>query len=366
MNAYAPLAGVKVLDLGILVPAALTSGRLAALGADVVKVEQPPRGDRIRLIPPYGDDGQSPQHMAQNWGKRSIGVDVKSDEGRELILALIAAADVVVENQLAGFWARVGIDFAALRTQRPELIVCSVTGFGQDGQLVPTARPRPEHRRAGRRAHRRLEGRPTAPRRGLHQLGQRARHAVRRHGGVRGAGVGPLRRPRRMDRRVVLGRVGRVAPHRTGDEHTDERAVLAAQYTVAGAVHDVSGQRRPPGPAWDARTQVLAPVLRRNRKGGPDQVPRWCRNRLRRRRHAATRGTGDRVREGHVRRVAATLHRLGRPWRPRVRRSRAHGDRALRRPQDHRGSARRVAAGHDRGPMVGQRWPRRQWTGPAA
>jgi alpha-methylacyl-CoA racemase len=133
MKPYAPLDGVKVLDLGILVPAALTSGRLAALGADVVKVEQPPRGDRIRLIPPYGDDGQSPQHMAQNWGKRSIGVDVKTAEGRELILALIAAADVVVENQLAGFWARVGIDFAVLRTQRPELIVCSITGFGQDG-----------------------------------------------------------------------------------------------------------------------------------------------------------------------------------------------------------------------------------------
>lgn len=133
MNAYSPLAGVKVLDLGILVPAALTSGRLAALGADVVKVEQPPGGDRIRLIPPYGDDGRSPQHMAQNWGKRSIGVDVKTPEGRDLILALISAADVVVENQLAGFWARVGVDFAALRVQRPELIVCSITGFGNTG-----------------------------------------------------------------------------------------------------------------------------------------------------------------------------------------------------------------------------------------
>jgi alpha-methylacyl-CoA racemase len=133
MNVYSPLTGVKVLDLGILIPAALTSGKLAALGADVVKVEQPPRGDRIRVIPPYGDDGRSPQHMAQNWGKRSIGLDVTTEEGRDLILQLISVADVVVENQLAGFWARVGVDFAELRVRRPELIVCSITGFGQTG-----------------------------------------------------------------------------------------------------------------------------------------------------------------------------------------------------------------------------------------
>jgi alpha-methylacyl-CoA racemase len=133
MGSYEPLRGVKVLDLGILVPAALTSGKLAALGADVVKVEQPPIGDRIRLIPPYADDKRSPQHMAQNWGKRSIGVDVRTTEGRNLLLQLISVADVVVENQLAGFWAEHGVDFARLREQRPELIVCSITGFGQTG-----------------------------------------------------------------------------------------------------------------------------------------------------------------------------------------------------------------------------------------
>ena len=130
---YQPLSGVKVLDLGILIPAALTSGKLAALGADVVKVEQPPRGDRVRLVPPFGDDGQSPQHMGQNWGKRSIGLDVRTPEDREVIIALAQQADVIVENQLAGFWAAQGIDFAALRRERPALIVCSVTGFGQTG-----------------------------------------------------------------------------------------------------------------------------------------------------------------------------------------------------------------------------------------
>lgn len=133
MTVYAPLRGVRVLDLGILVPAALTSGKLAALGADVVKVEQPPHGDRIRLIPPFADDLKSPQHMAQNWGKRSIGVDARTDSGRQVLLRLIGAADVVIENQLAGFWAGLGIDFAALRERRPELVICSITGFGQTG-----------------------------------------------------------------------------------------------------------------------------------------------------------------------------------------------------------------------------------------
>lgn len=133
MTAYLPLSGVKVLDLGILVPAALTSGKLAALGADVVKVEQPPLGDRIRVVPPFAEDGRSPQHMSQNWGKRSIGIDVLNPEGKAEILALIAAADVVVENQLAGFWKEHGVDFAAIRGERPELVVCSVTGFGQTG-----------------------------------------------------------------------------------------------------------------------------------------------------------------------------------------------------------------------------------------
>jgi crotonobetainyl-CoA:carnitine CoA-transferase CaiB-like acyl-CoA transferase len=132
-DGYTPLRGVKVLDLGILVPAALTSGKLAALGADVVKVEQPPVGDRIRLIPPYAEDGRSPQHMAQNWGKRSIGLDARTPEGRNALLELIAVADVVVENQLAGFWAEQGVDFAQLRKQRPELVICSITGFGQTG-----------------------------------------------------------------------------------------------------------------------------------------------------------------------------------------------------------------------------------------
>ncbi|MGE0881092.1 MAG: CaiB/BaiF CoA transferase family protein [Acidimicrobiia bacterium] len=130
---YRPLAGVKVLDLGILIPAALTSGKLAALGADVVKVEQPPGGDRVRNIAPYEGDGESPHHMSQNWGKSSIALDARDPDDLQTIVALARKADVIVENQLAGFWLGVGLDFAALRRERPELVVCSVTGFGQTG-----------------------------------------------------------------------------------------------------------------------------------------------------------------------------------------------------------------------------------------
>ena len=131
--AYRPLRGVKVLDLGILIPPALTTAKLAALGADVVKVELPGSGDRARHIPPLGPDGQSPQFTAQARGKRSIALDLRTDEGRATFLELAAVADVIVENQLAGAWQRMGVDLAALRGERPALIICSITGFGQTG-----------------------------------------------------------------------------------------------------------------------------------------------------------------------------------------------------------------------------------------
>jgi alpha-methylacyl-CoA racemase len=130
---YRPLEGVRVLDLGILIPPALTTAKLAALGADVVKIEEPPAGDRIRSIPPYHDDGESPQHMAQNWGKRSIALDLRDPGDRAVFLRLAEVVDVIVENQLAGSWQKLGIDFAELRRRRPELVVCSITGFGQTG-----------------------------------------------------------------------------------------------------------------------------------------------------------------------------------------------------------------------------------------
>ena len=133
---YRPLQGVRVLDIGILLPAALTSVKLVALGADVVKVELPGVGDRLRYAPNLAPDGTSAQHMTQNRGKRSIALDLRQPDDQALFLELADRADVIVENQHPGFWAKQGIDFAAMRAKRPELIVCSVTGFGQTGPLA--------------------------------------------------------------------------------------------------------------------------------------------------------------------------------------------------------------------------------------
>lgn len=129
---YAPLRGVRVLDLGRLIPPALATQRLAALGADVVKVESPGRGDYIDQVPPIVA-GHSAVHMTHNPGKRSIHLDLHQPADRTVFFELVGVADVIVENGRPGAWQAAGIDFGALRKQYPKLIVCSITGFGQTG-----------------------------------------------------------------------------------------------------------------------------------------------------------------------------------------------------------------------------------------
>ena len=129
---YAPLAGVRVLDMSRLIPGGLATRRLADLGADVVKVEEPGRGDYLRSIPPLVN-GIGFMHEFYNRGKRSIALDIHNPEDRAIFDRLAAVADVIVEVSRPGRYAELGIDFAAMRRARPELVVCSVTGFGQDG-----------------------------------------------------------------------------------------------------------------------------------------------------------------------------------------------------------------------------------------
>jgi crotonobetainyl-CoA:carnitine CoA-transferase CaiB-like acyl-CoA transferase len=123
---------VRVLDIGKLIPPALTTQRLAALGADVVKVETPGRGDYIDRVPPFYA-GHSPIHMTHNAGKRSIHLDITTPADRAIFLDLVAVADVIVENSRPDAWKAAGIDFAELRRTYPHLIVCSISGFGQTG-----------------------------------------------------------------------------------------------------------------------------------------------------------------------------------------------------------------------------------------
>ena len=135
---YRPLEGIKVLDISRLYPGALTTKKLADLGADVVKVEEPGRGDYIRTIPPTVD-GKGVLHVLLDPGKRSIALDLKQAEDLDTFLRLAAVADVLVESARPGRYKEMGIDFAALRRARPQLVVCSVSGFGQTGPLAPLA-----------------------------------------------------------------------------------------------------------------------------------------------------------------------------------------------------------------------------------
>lgn len=119
----APLAGVRVIDLGILLPGPVCALHLAWLGADVLKVE-PPGGDPGRRL--Y--DGAF--FDTYNRGKRSIALDLKTQAGRETLLTLAARADIVVENFRPGVADRLGVGAAALRAVNPALIHCAITGFG--------------------------------------------------------------------------------------------------------------------------------------------------------------------------------------------------------------------------------------------
>lgn len=126
------LAGVRVLDFSQAVAGPLATRVLASLGADVVKVEIP-TGDLVRGMAVH--EGFSAMFAHSNGGKRGISVDLKSDEGMGIVRALSTVCDVVFENWRPGVAARLGLDYAALSAGRPELIYCSVSGYGQEGPL---------------------------------------------------------------------------------------------------------------------------------------------------------------------------------------------------------------------------------------
>jgi crotonobetainyl-CoA:carnitine CoA-transferase CaiB-like acyl-CoA transferase len=129
-----PLAGVRVLDLSRVLAGPYATMVLGDLGADVIKVEHPDRGDDTRHWgPPFAGEGEareSAYFLAINRNKRSIGVDLKDAEGLGRIKHLAAGADVVIENWRRGALERLGLGYDALRETNPGLIYCSITGFG--------------------------------------------------------------------------------------------------------------------------------------------------------------------------------------------------------------------------------------------
>jgi crotonobetainyl-CoA:carnitine CoA-transferase CaiB-like acyl-CoA transferase len=130
-----PLQDVRVLDLTRLLAGATATRKLADLGAEVVKVEEPGRGDYLRTIPPFVE-GEGLMHRVLNRGKKSVALDYRTDAGRATLDRLALAADVLVEVSRPGRLAEFGIDLADLRRRHPALVVCSVSAYGQTGPLA--------------------------------------------------------------------------------------------------------------------------------------------------------------------------------------------------------------------------------------
>jgi crotonobetainyl-CoA:carnitine CoA-transferase CaiB-like acyl-CoA transferase len=126
------LGHIRVLDFTQFLSGPYCTQILGDLGAEVIKIE-PPEGDSSRTVPPHFVADDSAYFLAINRNKRSIVIDLRRPEGRDLALALAARADVVVENFRPGVMARLGLGYEALAAQNKALVLCSISGFGQDG-----------------------------------------------------------------------------------------------------------------------------------------------------------------------------------------------------------------------------------------
>ncbi|WP_255149857.1 CaiB/BaiF CoA transferase family protein [Halorarius halobius] len=133
------LDGVRVLDLTRLLPGPYASQLLADAGADVVKVEDTGTGDYARHMPPTTDAGHGAVFDAVNRGKRSVAIDLKSDDGLEAFYRLVEDADVVFEQFRPGVVDRLGVDYETLREYNDDLVYCSLSGYGQNGPLAEQA-----------------------------------------------------------------------------------------------------------------------------------------------------------------------------------------------------------------------------------
>ena len=250
-----PLAGVTVLDLSRLLPGGFCSCLLADFGADVIKVEDIGAGDYMRWAPPHyeGADESSggALFLALNRGKRSIRIDLKSERGAEVLLALVRDADVLLESFRPGVMDRLGVGYERLRQENPGLVYCSITGYGQDGPYrdraghdinylalggllgltgesggppIQAGRPDRRHRR------RRADGRGRDPDRAA-----RARPFRR----------GPVRRLLDVRRRAVVARSGggRTARDRADDERVASCRWRAASTATARTSAPTDGSR---------------------------------------------------------------------------------------------------------------------------
>ena len=140
------LGHIRVLDLTRVLAGPWCAQNLADLGADVIKIERPGAGDDTRHWgPPYlrdadgHDTTEAAYYLAANRGKRSVTVDIASAEGQDIIRALARQSDVVLENYKVGQLKKYGLDYESLKKEKPDIVYCSITGFGQDGPYAQRA-----------------------------------------------------------------------------------------------------------------------------------------------------------------------------------------------------------------------------------
>jgi len=136
-NAPKALEGVRVVDFTHFIAGPLATMILADMGAEIIKIEAPGRGDDLRRYPPLHPDlMHGAPFLWTNRNKRSVAIDLKSPEGLQVVREMIAKADVVVENFSTGVMERLGLDYESCRKIRPEVIYCSVSAYGRDGAFA--------------------------------------------------------------------------------------------------------------------------------------------------------------------------------------------------------------------------------------
>ena len=134
----APLHGIRVIDVTNVLAGPFCAYQLALLGADVIKAETPGTGDLARQLgadPALSRKNMGASFLAQNSGKRSITVNLKSEAGKALFKRLVKSADVVVENFRPGVMDRLGVGYETLKAINPKLVYCALSGFGQSGPM---------------------------------------------------------------------------------------------------------------------------------------------------------------------------------------------------------------------------------------
>ncbi|MCE0881724.1 CaiB/BaiF CoA transferase family protein [Pseudomonas putida] len=134
-----PLAGLRVIEMAHVMSGPVGGLFLADMGADVIKVEKIDGGDDTRRTVPPAINGEAASYMILNRNKRGIAVDAKHPKGRDVLLRLMASADIVLENYRPGAMKKMGLGYEELRKLNPGLIYCSISGFGNDGPYAQRA-----------------------------------------------------------------------------------------------------------------------------------------------------------------------------------------------------------------------------------